>query len=889
MAAGFRRAFRLRTRPRADAATAVDDELSHHLDLVVEELVEEGWAPDEARREAERRFGDVEGARAYCMEIQTRRGRVDERTRILDETWQDLKHALRGMVKSPGYAGLVVATLAFGIAANTSIFSLMNPYFFRPLPFGEAEELVQVGQVDPVSGWDMARLSLPMAEDWEARSRGLEAAAAYTYTGMNLTGPEGAEGINVSRVSWDMLDVLGVRPALGRGFTASDGGPGAAPVVLLDHGFWERRYLGDRSVVGRAVTLDGEAHTVIGIMPPEFVFPFNRVVAWTPVRESAAEADRGGATPYLLVGRLAAGWDRVRLDAELTAVQAELSAEHPDADGRWAGVTVQPLRQALNFGWDILTVSFGILLGAVFFVLALACVNVASLTLARAGTRRRELAVRAALGASRGRVVRQLLTESALLAVGGGVVGVVMAWWVVGMVGPLLPPDIFRVGEASLDRTVLLFTLGVTALTPLLFGLAPALATSRRALAGGLWDREGGAGGRGAARGRKLLVGAQVALAMVLLTGAGLMVRSFAAVRALDLGFEPDRVAYASVTPPEADYTLEEARAFTRDAVARLAALPGVTSASASLFLPLNHETSVRRFAALEGAGAPADDWPTAVLNRTWPGYFQTMGIPLRAGRDFRESDGPDEAPVVVVNEALAERVWPGGEAVGRTLLVGEPGSAREVTVVGMVGAVHHREISRTPPGPQLYQPVLQAGNRRQFLLLRTEGDPAGLVAAARRTLSEIDPDLPFSVHPYRSVVRENEVQWSLGSSFLGAFGLGALLLATLGIYGLVSFSVSQRRREMGVRLALGASRSGIRSAVVRDALALTAAGLGVGLLLSVALGRVMAAALFGVPALDPVTFSAIPLLFMAVAAAASFVPAWRASGTDPVTALRAE
>lgn len=889
MAEEPRRTFRLDRGRAEDARTAVDEELAHHLELCAAELEALGWTPEEARLEAERRFGDLEETRVYCTTIQRRRGRMERRGRILDGTRQDLAYALRSLARAPGYAALVVLTLAFGIAANTATFSIMNPYFFRPLPFGEAEKLAHITQVNPVTGWHMDRFSLPVLEDWESRSQGLTGLAAYTYGGVNLTGPEGAEGVNLSRVSANMLDVLEVQPVLGRGFRPEDGGPGAEPVVLLDHGFWERRYLADPGVVGRTIQVDGVAHAVVGVMPPDFVFPFNRVVMWTPVRESVASASRGERAPYLAVGRLAPGWDRARLDAELTRIQASLAREHPEADGRWDGVTVLPMRQALNFGWDVMVLSFGIMLGAMVFVLGLACVNVASLTLARAGARSRDLSVRAALGASRGRLIRQLLAESTLLALAGGALGAAAAYGVATVVGPLLPPDLFRVGEVSLDRRVLAFTGAVTLATPLLFGLAPAMATSRRNLVGGLKDGGRGSDGRAASRTRKALVTVQVALAVVLLTGAGLMIRSFDAVRDADLGFQSDRVLYASVSPPEADYDLPEVRAWTRDALAGLHALPGVSSASASLFLPLNHETSLWQFNRPEQAGTPGEQWPTAVANRAWPGYFATMGIPLVAGRGFRDSDDESAPPVVIVSDALAGAHWPGQDPVGQTLLLGDPARPLETTVVGVVGTVRHEELGGGPPGPQVYRPILQSGTRRHFVVVRADGDPAGLVGPVRAALSALDPDLSLTVQPMEAVLRENRLQWSLSSAFLAVFGGGALLLATLGIYGLIAFSVSRRGRELGVRMALGASRGEIRAGVVRDGLALTSVGLGVGLVAALALGRAISSALYGVSSFDPVTLGAILVLFLVVAAVASLVPAARASRTDPVRALRSE
>lgn len=884
----YRRAFRMNRRSAGDAEGAVDEELDLHIEMCVDELVDEGWAPEAARQEAIRRFGDLDATRAYCVDVQTRRGRGERRRMAFDDVRQDLRYAVRGLARTPGYAALVVLTLAFGIAANTTIFSVMNPYFFRPLPYEAAEGLVHVAQVDPVTGWHMDRFSAPIHEDWKARTRTLESLAAYTYGGANLTGPEGPEALNVARVSADMFDVLGAPALLGRTFVPDEGGPGGRDVAVVDHGLWQRRWAGDPGVVGRSVTLDGVPHTVVGVMPPDFVFPFGTVRMWLPIREDAAAASRGRA-PYLLVGRMAAGATPEGVERELTGIQAELGGRYPDADGRWDGVTVLSMREGLNFVWDILTVGFTVLLGAVAFVLAIACVNVAGLTLARGSGRTRELAVRSALGAPRGRVVRQLLVESLVLATMGGVVGVALSSAATALIGPLVPEDLYRVGRISIDGTVLAFSLAVTLATPLLFGLAPALAATRLSLAEGLKEGSKGSGSAGVARGRRTLVAVQVALAVVLTTGAGLMLRSFGAVLDLDTGFDADRVVVATVQPPESEYSSEEVKAFVQRAVEDVAALPGVEAASASLYIPLNHETPALQFATPASAGLPAEEWPVAIPNYPYPGYFETMGIPLVAGRTFARSDGEGAGRIVIVNRTLAERHWPGEDPVGRTLLAGDPDDPAEYLVVGVVGDVRHESLDGDGARPQVYLPALQRQGRRTFILARTSGEPDALVAPVRQVLGGLDPDLPVTLRSLESVVAENTLQWGMGAVFLAVFGAGALLLATLGIYGTISYSVAQRAREIGVRLAMGATRTDVRRVIVGDGLRITGIGLVAGLVLAVALGRLAAGVLYGVSPLDPVTLGAVLTVFVTVSAVASWLPAERAARTDPVGVLRAE
>lgn len=885
----FKRTFRLDRASRADASALVADELEHHIDLCVDELMDAGWSEHEARREAHRQFGDLRETQSYCEDMQTRRGREEGRMMSLDEMLQDLKYALRSIRKAPGYAGLVIVTLAFGIAANTTIFSVMNPYLFRPLPFGDADQLVQVNQVNPITGWDMDRFSYPQYVDWKEWTRAFEEVAAYSYGSANITDQEGPEQIQFSYLTANMFDVLDAPATMGRTFRPEEGLPGGDPVVVMSYGLWQRRYAADPDILGRAITMDGVQRTVIGIMPADFNFPFGGVKLWIPVQEDAASGNRA-STRYQLIGRMNDGWTGERTKAELTQIQSELSVMYPDTDGKMSGVSVKPLREALNFAWDIVSVLFVVLLGAVAFVLLIACVNVASLTLARGSGRAREVAVRAAMGASRGRIVRQFLTESLVLSVIAGTLGIAFSYWIASLLNPVIPEDLFKVGVISIDQTVLGFSLLVTLLTPLAFGLAPALSASKVNLTAGLKEGSKGSGGLSASRGRQMLVVTQVALAVVLTTGAGLMLRSFASVQGLDLGFDADRVATTEIILSADQYpSAVERRAFMAQAVDVASRAPGVTAASASLWLPLNHETISEQVAPASLAGSPADEWPLAVQNNVYPGYFETMGIELTAGRDFASMDGDDGQSVVVVNETLASRFWPGDDAIGQSLLVGDPADPETLSVIGVVRDVRHSDLDASEVGPQLYRSALQSNFRRFFVLTRTSDDPASVIPGVRNAINSVVPDLPLTIRPMMDVVAENQLQWSLSSLFLGVFGVGALLLATLGIYGLVSFSVSQRKRELGVRIALGATRAEIRKNVVGDGLKLTAIGLAIGMATSMGLGQLISSVLYDVSPFDPVTLGAVLVLFLTVAAVASFIPAVRASRTDPIEALRSE
>jgi predicted permease len=807
---------------------------------------------------------------------------------MLDSLMQDFAYAWRTLRRAPGFATLVILTLGFGIAANTTVFSLLNPYFLRPLPFGGSERLVQVGQVDPVTGWDGARFSLPQFLDWRERSRAFEDMATYTYSARNATGPEGPERILVSTLSGNMFSVLDADAALGRAFRDGEAGPAAPRVAVLSHGLWNTRYGADPQILGRTIMIDGTAHSVIGVMPRDFVFPFGGVDLWVPFAQDP-RAEARDRDIHLMVGRLRRDWTIERTRQELTGIQRDLGTTYPDVEGRYAGVSVTPIREALNFAWGPLRITFALMLAAVGFALLLACVNVASLSLARATARSSEVAVRAALGAGRRRIVRQLLTESALLAAVGGVIGIGVAYWAAQTIGHAIPEDLYRVGEFTIDGRVLVFTLLVTAITPVLFGLAPALTATRTDLSSVL--KEGG--GRGLLglrqmRTRRVLVVFEIAMAVVLVGGTGLMIRSFRAARNLDLGFDPDRTLTAVVTPPAGEYPAERLEDYYQRAEEVLASLPGVRGAGTVTWIPLNHETSLLQFARPGQEPGSPGEWPVAIQNLASGDYFATVGIPLVAGRTFDATDRRDAPPAVIVSRALAERYWSGDSPVGRSLLIGEPESPTSATVVGVVGDVRHEGLADVLR-PQIYRPLTQRPSRRRFFVLATAGDPASLTAPVRQALHGVDPNLPASVRPLREIVDENMLPWSIPSVLLGVLGIGALLLAALGIYGVIGYSVAQRRQETGVRMALGASRERIRRAFVQDGLRLTLVGLGAGLVLAVGAGQLIRSVLLGVTPFDPVTLTAVLVVFAVVAILASVLPAERASRVDPQRVLRHE
>ena len=882
-----RRAFRLPSREDRRIRAEVDEELRYHLDRCAEELVARGWDRREAEAEALRQFGDLEGTRTYCARESTRAMSEEWRTMWWDDLRHDVTYGFRGLFRSPTYTFVVVATLAAGIAASTLVFSLMNPYFFRSMPFPDSEELVQLGGVDPVAGWDGGRFSIPQIEDLETRSRAFDQLGAYYYGNVNVREPSGETSRRMAGwLTGNLMGILGTSPLLGRPLAETDARAGAERVVVVGEDLWEGRYGSDPGILGRAIDLDGQAYTVVGVMPREFVFPFGDVHLWLAMDDEPVSAPRA-VMGSLAVGRLADGWTEERAATELSGILAELAVAYPDADGRYDGVSVKPLREALNFAWDILRTAFVLLLAAVVMLLVIACVNVASLTLARATSRSREVSVRAALGAGRQRLLRQLLAEGGLLAILGGALGVGIVLLVAPLLSGILPPDLYRVGDVTVDVRVLAFSALITLATPLVFGLAPALALTRQPLAAVL--RSGRAGAeRGALRGRRALVTLEVALAIVLVTGTGLMARSLQEVLSVDLGFRGDRLLVATLSPGRDAYPeAGDVGAFWDEARSRVAQEAGVLSVGAVSHFPLNHETFPVPYRVPGAEELPVEDWPTALTSYAGPDYFEAMGVALLAGAGFARGDAGDGDPVVI-SQGMADRLFPQGRAVGRTVVFGSDGNPTTGTVVGVVGDVRYEDLT-SPLRPHIYRPLEGSGLRRRFLAVRTTGNPEESAAAVRRALRGVDPSVAVTLRPAQEIVRENTLLWAMSSLFLGAFGVIALLLAALGIYGVIAFSVAQRRSEIGLRMALGADGRALQRSVIMDGLRLTGLGLVTGLALAVLLAALARNVLYGVSILDPTTVGIVVALFAGVALAASAVPAWRAARVDPLRVLRDE
>lgn len=808
---------------------------------------------------------------------------------LLASLRDDLRHALRAMRRAPGFTALVLATLTLGVGANVAIFSVVRGVLLAPLPYERPDELVRVEMLEPYGS-----VSEPEFADMRRDARTFADLAVWRRARSALTGGGGeAERIEVARVSERFFAALRTPPLLGRHFTAEEEGPGGPEVVMLSHGLWQRRYGSDAGIVGRQVTIDGTSRTVVGVMPERFRAPEERTALWLPLRlryDSLWERNNH----YLqMLGRLAPGVGVAQAHEELTALGRRYATDFPQFYKANAPLRprVVPLAESMVERTRPYLVALS---GAVAFVLLIACVNVAGLLLARGEARRRELAVRAALGATRRRLTRQVLTESMLHAVVGGTLGAALAWWGVRAMRALAPADLPRVAEIRVDAVVLGFAVLVTLVTGVLFGAWPAVRASRGDTVATLRDGGRGASGtsRGAGRARRRLAVAEMALAVVTLTGAGLMLRSLWALQAIDLGFRPQGAVTLQVSLPPQAYAGARSLAFYAGLEGRLAALPGVRSVGAVQDLPVGDGYSSLSILV---DGAPPTTTalaPTATPMIVTPGYFQAMGITLRRGRLFSSGDAPEGPLVIVVNEAMVRTHWGARSPLGATVrMLGlEQGWA---TVVGVVNDVRLAGYG-APAVPTIYYPYAQAERSayytptRMNLVLRAEGDLPALGAAARAIVREVEGDAPVSrVQTMEEVVAGSVATRRFATRLLAVFAALALGLAAVGLYGVIAQSVEQRRAEMGVRMALGARRSQVLSLVLREGVGTAVMGSAIGSAGSLGLVRVLRAASADIAPWDPLTLAAVLATMLLVALGASLVPAHRASRIDPMPALR--
>ncbi|MFL6290779.1 MAG: ABC transporter permease [Thermoanaerobaculia bacterium] len=806
----------------------------------------------------------------------------------MENVWKDIRFGLRTLVRNPATTLLAMLTLALGIGANSAIFSVVNRVLLEPLPYPQPDELVMLVESAPALGFPRFSVSPPNFEDFRRQSRSFEHLVAYGRERFNLTGREQPEAILGASVSPDFFQMLRVDPSPGRGFRQEEGRPGQARVAVLSHGLWQRLFGGDPKIVGRPVTLNGESYTVVGIAPRGFELP-RRAEIWVPLALDLANENRGAH--YLgAIGRLQRGVSLEKAETEMIGIASRLEKQYPDSNSKWT-VDLIPMKEIMVE--DIRPVLM-ILLVAVAFVLLIACANVANLLLARVASRERELAVRAALGASRSRLVRQMLVETAILFVAGGALGLLLAHWGVKALVALDPEGIPRAREIGVDGRVLAFTFLVSLATGVLFGLVPALSATGRRLYEAL--KEGGRAMAGGVHGRlmrNLLVGFEVAVALVLLVCAGLLIQSFARLSGVDPGFRSQGVLTARIAIPESKYPDEERQAlFYGRLLERLAAIPGVEGAATIYPLPLGGSNMILTFVVEGRPVPPPAEAPNTNVRMISPDYFRVMGIPVIQGRAFEPRDREGAEEVVIVNQTLAARIWPGQSPIGKRFTFGDPADSEDPgwrTVVGVVGDVRHDTLDQEKAS-EAYWPVAQGPATDTALVLRTSGDPVQLAAPLRAAVRELDRDLPLErIEPMEEVVSKALAQSRFKTLLLSLFAGLALGLAAVGVYGVVSYSVAQRTHEMGIRLALGARPGQVQRMVLLQGMRVVLISSAVGIAAALFATRFLREQVYGVSATDPATFLIVPLVLFSVALLANWVPALRATRVDPLEALRYE
>ena len=812
----------------------------------------------------------------------------------LDILGQDLRYTTRTLARSPGFTATVIVVAALGVGATTATFSITDHVLVRPLPFPDSERLTNLWQTTP--GYGRLELSPANYRDWRSASRSFEAMAAYVSTSWSLLGEGDPERIEGTKATADLFPLLGTRPLLGRVFTEADDREGAPGTLLLSYGLWQRRFGGDPRVLGRKVILDDAPYLVIGVMPRAFLFPNRETQAWTAMRfEEDAFAERNNC--YLrVIARRRPGASVAEARAEMQLVAAQLERAYPKENAQ-TGANVLRTRDEVSEQARLLLLA---LLGAALCVLLIACTNLASLLLARALFRRRELAVRTALGAGRERLVRQLLTETLVLALCGGVLGVFLALAATPLLARLVPTSLPIADAPQADIRMLVFAALATVVTGIGFGVVPALRAQRGVDMGGLREGSRSGAGRERERLRSALVVAEVTVSVVLLVSSGLLIRALWRLQAVDPGFRAEGVLTLRTNLPLPKYEqTEKRRQFYASVLADARELPGVKSAAYISFLPMAMRGGIWSI-AVAGKPDPPGDQGTASLRFVTPGFFETLGIPIRQGRDVAESDAREALPVAVVSESFVKRYWPGENPLGRRLQFGllssnGQGPFGERTIIGVVGDIKVRGLERSSE-PQLYLSYQQVGDgwlvfyTPKDLVVRSAADPQALVPALRRIVTRTDAAQPVSdVRTLADIVAADTAPRSVQARVLVAFAATAVLLAGIGIHGLLAFAVSSRAQEIGVRIALGAERRDILTLVLRQGLALATVGVALGVALAYVAGRSLEALLAGVSPRDPTAFLAAGAVSLGMVMLGSLLPALRAVRVDPLTAIRAE
>ncbi|MEK6323120.1 MAG: ABC transporter permease [Acidobacteriota bacterium] len=815
----------------------------------------------------------------------------------MESLWLDLRYGFRMLVRSPSFTIVAVGVLALGIAAGTAIFSVVNAVLLRPLPYDEPDRLLLVEESLPKLGLRTNAVSAAEFWDYKQGNDVFSNIACFTTENLNLTGQGEAARIQVARVSASLFPMLGMPSKIGRTFTEEEDSPGAGGVILISERLWATRFGSDPEISGRTVSLDEKPYTIIGIMPARFQFPStdntfsDSVDLWVPMAMTAEEKNRRDSFDYGVIGRLKPGVSLEQAQSDIQAVAERMQQEHPDIYKGNIEIAASVIGLEQQIVKPVRTVLL-VLLGAVGLVLLVGCANVANLLLARSQARVKEMAIRTAVGASSRRLIRQLLTESFLLALFGGGLGLLLASWAIDLIVKFGPSNLPRLLDVSVDGRVLMFTFAVSVATGLIFGLAPAIHSSRVNLNESLKESGGrGSGGRASKRMRGALIVFETASALVLLIGAGLLINSFIRLLRVPPGFNPEGVVVARTSMPANRYPkIELGKAMYKRALDGIAALPGVEAVSVASNLPLADDWTIGF--RIEGK----DQNTFHIASNTWVSndYFRAMGIQVLEGRSFTDEDSEGAVLVVVINQTFAHKFWPGEDPIGKRIRWGGFEARGGVTWLNVTGVVADVRVSslETEPRPASYMPIFQVPRTRRnvVFIARTSGDPAALVPTIRERIRAIDEELPvYDARTMNNVIAESVEQRRFAMLLISMFAAVALLLASVGLYAVMSNLVAQRTREIGIRVALGAGRLDVMKLVVRQGALLTLFGVAVGLLCSFALTRTIESLLFGVSTTEPLVFIAVPILLTGVALGACLVPARRATKVDPMVALRYE
>jgi predicted permease len=863
----------------------LSEEIQQHLDEKAEALMTEGMSREEAQRAARREFGNVTRIQEH--------GREAWMWPLAERLWPDLRFAIRQLCRNLGFSLTAILTLALGIGATTAVFSLVNTILLRPLPFPAQNRLMWLAQQDhSLPGVVPEGLSYPDYFDWRAQSHTFSGMASYRGGGVTLQTAGEAQRLDAQQVSANFFQVLGVAPMLGRDFRWEDEKPGNRE-VMLSYSLWQLEFGSAKDIAGKTIQMDDHAYTVAGVMPKGFQFPLESPAPalWKSIAEDAEGKDpqtgQRGFDSLDIVGRLKPGVTVKQAKADLSLIASNLARQYRDSNKQYSSALVE---QELTHITGDTRPALRLLLGAVTLVLLIVCANVAGLLLARGSRRSAEFALRAAIGASRATIIRQLLVESITLSLCGGAAGVALAYVLLHASVRLMPLNIPRIEDATIDANVLLFDLTLSLVTGLVFGLLPAWRVSRSTPAQALRDGSRTvAGGHTQNNVQSGLVIAQTAIGLVLLVSSGLLIRSFVRILNVDPGFDPKHVITARIRVSFDKVSHDQHVQFYQQLVARISSLPGVRSASAGWPLPMSNNDSSVSF-SIQGRPVAKGDEPSESIALAMPGYFESMRIPLVAGRTFGEHDGLKGAPTIIVNRAFANKYFPGESPVGKHIRVNEGDDVFEHPmreVVGVVGDIRHRGLT-ADTAPQYYLPYAQAVITNPYLTVRTEGDPLALQSALRTAIHDMDKSAPiYQVSTLEDYVSKSAAQPRFETILIAGFAVIALVLAAIGLYGLLSYMVVQRTLEIGLRMALGAQRADVLGMIVRRGLALSLIGVTAGLAISVGITRLLSGMLYGIRPTDPVTFAAMSGLLLLVGVAASSIPAFRAARVDPMKTLR--